>query len=271
LVASLGLLHPQILSLEAVPFKGGRSDVNPFAKVKAGSQKNTKRKTFVAHDVIEGVLAACPDNLWRLALVLARYGGLRVPSELERLTWADIDWASRRFTVRVPKKEHLDGHETRIVPLFQEIEPFLRQAFDEAPAASVHVLPKRFHNEGYVYAGVLRAVERAGVAKWPKLLVNLRASRETELMHQYPAHLVHAWLGNSPDVAYGHYLMATDEDYLQAAASPSAIPTLNPTLSTLATAHQASSPEMQTAVSPGIPEDTAVSVPPRGVEPRFSD
>jgi len=25
LVASLGLLHPQILSLEAVPFKGGRS------------------------------------------------------------------------------------------------------------------------------------------------------------------------------------------------------------------------------------------------------
>ena len=27
LVASLGLLHPQILSLEAVPFKGGRSEM----------------------------------------------------------------------------------------------------------------------------------------------------------------------------------------------------------------------------------------------------
>ncbi len=244
----------------------GVIETNPFAKVKAGSQKNTRRKTFIGHDVVERVLEEFPDNDWRLAFVLARYGGLRIPSELERLRWSDIDWAGRRFIVRVPKKEHLDGHETRIVPIFPEIEPFLRQAFEEAPSGSVSVLPDRFHHEGYVYAGVLRAVERAKVPKWPKLLVNLRASRETELMQQHPAHLVHAWLGHSREVAEDHYLMVTEADFDR--ATRKVTPKVTP--STLATAHQAWSPETTTAVSPGIPEDTAVSVPPRGVEPRFS-
>ncbi len=196
-------------------------DDNPFAKVKAGSQKNTKRKAFVGKDAIERVLAACSDNDWRLVLVLARYAGLRIPSELERLTWSDVDWHGLRFTIRVPKKEHLDGHETRVVPIFPEIEPYLRQAFDEAPEGSVYVLPRRFHSEGYVYAGVLRAVERASLTAWPKLLVNLRASRETELMVEYPEHVVHAWLGNSKEVAADHYLMVTDADFDRATASTS--------------------------------------------------
>jgi hypothetical protein len=246
-------------------------DENPFAKVKAGSQKNTKRKHFVDPGAIEKVLAACADNNWRLVIVLTRFCGLRIPSEVSRLKWGDIDWHSRRIMIRVPKKEHLDGHEMRFVPIFAEVEPYLRQAFDEAPAGSVHVLPERFHREGYVYAGILRAIERAGVTRWPKLLVNLRASRETELMKQDPAHLVHAWIGNSEKVAEDHYLMPTDEDFLRAASRPSAIATPDPTPSTLATARQASSSEMQTAVSPAFASDTAVSVPPRGVEPRFSD
>jgi hypothetical protein len=57
---------------------------------------------------------------------------------------------------------------------------------------------------------------RAGVAQRPKLFVNLRASRETELMRSEPAHIVHAWLGNSKEVAEDHYLMVTDEDFERA-------------------------------------------------------
>ena len=221
-------------------------------------------------EVVAKVLEVLPDNLWRLALVLTRYGGLRIPSEISRLTWADIDWAGRCFTLHVPKKEHIDGHETRVVPIFPEVEPYLRQAFDEAPAGSLHVLPTRFHNEGYVYAGVKRAVKLVGVEKWPKLLQNLRASRETELMLQYPAHIVHAWLGNSKEVAEDHYLMVTPEDILRAASMPSSNPTPNPTPSTLVLAHQESSPENEEAVLPAFANDTASGVPPRGVEPRFS-
>jgi integrase len=192
---------------------------NPFARVKAGSQKNTRRKAFVGRDVIERVLEACPNNDWRLVVVLARYVGLRIPSELERLTWSDVDWSGQKLTIRVPKKEHIDGHETRVVPIFPEVEPYLRLAFDDAPAGSVYVLPRRFHSEGYVYAGVLRAVERASLPAWPKLLVNMRASRETELLLEHPEHVVHAWIGHTKEVADAHYAMVTDEDYRRAATS----------------------------------------------------
>ena len=164
-------------------------------------------------------------------------------------------------------KNRTAGHESRVVPIFPEIEPYLRQAFEEAPEGSVFILPERFHHDGYVYAGILRAVERAGVPKWPKLLVNLRASRETELMRQEPTHLVHAWLGNSREVAEDHYLMATDEDFLRAAGKV----TLMAPPALLVMSRHESSPESETAVSPAFAKDTAVQIPPRGVEPRFSD
>jgi len=266
---------------------------NPFAKVKAGSQKNTKRKVFVGRDVIDKVLAACPDNDWRLALVLARYAGLRIPSELERLTWSDVDRSSQKLTIRVPKKEHIDGHETRIVPIFPEVEPYLQQAFDETPEGGLYVLPRRFHSEGYVYAGIRRAVERASVPTWPKLLVNLRASRETELMQEHPEHVVHAWLGNSKEVAADHYLMVTDEDYRRAAGGSAGATTAEPAGQPGAAEQPASAPPIYPAQNPAqsdaVPSrqepaglekepvslafagDTSSLIPPRGVEPRFSD
>ena len=253
---------------------------NPFAKIKAGSQKNIRRKHFVERDVIEKVLAACADDNWRLLILLTRYGGLRIPSELQHLTWHDIDWHGGKFTVRVPKKEHIVGHETRVVPIFPEIRPLLQRAFDNAPDGSLHVLPRRFHSEGYAYAGVLRAVERASIQPWPKLLQNLRASRETELMRQEPAHVVHAWLGNSREVAEDHYLMVTDEDYARASAAPAPSPTATDPLSkavqkavqsATVTSNQQPSQEKETAVSPANTRYTAVQIPPRGVEPRFSD
>jgi integrase len=263
-------------------------EVNPFAKVRAGSQKNTKRKAFVGRDVIEKVLEACPDNDWRLVVVLARYAGLRIPSELERLTWADVDWHGRRLTIRVPKKEHLDGHETRLVPIFPEIEPYLRQAFDETPEGGTYVLPRRFHSEGYVYAGVLRAVERASVPAWPKLLVNLRASRETELLLEHPEHVVHAWIGHSKEVADAHYAMVTDADFDRATATlppatPAAsggrtapgeqsasdspiYPAQNPAQSGADLERQEPADLEKEPVSLAFAGDTGSLVPPRGVE-----
>ncbi len=253
---------------------------NPFAKIKAGSQKNTKRKHFVDHDRVEKVLAALPDNNWRLLMVLARYGGLRIPSELQRLTWGDVDWQDGRFTVRVPKKDHVDGHETRVVPIFPEIRPYLQQAFNDAPEGSVYVLPRAFHNDGHAYAGILRAVERAGIQPWERLLQNLRASRETELMREHPAHVVHAWLGNSREVAEDHYLMVTDADYARASTAPMVEQATNDSVgkavqkavqSASVANRQSPSPENESAVYPADAKYTAVHVPPRGVEPRFSD
>ena len=47
----------------------------------------------------------------------------------------------------------------------------------------------------------------------------MRASRETELVVDYPIHVVCAWIGNSPAVAAKHYLQVRDEDFDRAAKS----------------------------------------------------
>ena len=50
------------------------------------------------------------------------------------------------------------------------------------------------------------------------LLIRL-ASRENELAHTFPLHVVTEWLGNTPQVALKHYLRVTDEDFAEATQS----------------------------------------------------
>lgn len=83
---------------------------------------------------------ACPDSRWRLIFALARYGGLRIPSELERLTWNDIMWDKKRFVVHSPKTEHIEGKESRIPPLFPELEPFLLEALEQSKPGQKHLI-----------------------------------------------------------------------------------------------------------------------------------
>ena len=238
-------------------------DQNPFAKVKAGSQKNSGREFFVHPDSIAKVLAACPNNEWRLIIALARYGGLRIPSELQRLKWADIDWAGDRFVVHVIKKEHLDGHQTRVVPIFPEIRPYLEQAFQLAPHGSVYVVPLARQPGVNLRTPFERLLAKAGVAQWPKLFTNLRASRETDLAHIYPMHLVYKWLGNTEKVALDHYLMPTDADYRRASRTP----VQNPVQSPATMAGQEPSGESGSPVLAAIGCYTSVQVPPTGIEP----
>jgi integrase len=56
------------------------------------------------------VIDACPDAEWRLLFGLARYAGLRIPSESHRLTWADVDFERARLTVHSPRRS--DGKAT---------------------------------------------------------------------------------------------------------------------------------------------------------------
>jgi integrase len=248
---------------------------NPFAKVKAGSQKNSGRKHFVSVETIAAVIEACPDAEWRLIVAMARYGGLRMPSELVGLTWDRIDWDNGWFTVDVPKKEHLDGQAQRRVPIFPELRPFLEQAFDAAPEGSMYVAPRCRDGKINLRTGLERILRKAGVAQWPKLFQNLRASRETELVRQHPAHLVYAWIGNSKEVADDHYMISTDDDIRQAAfpatADPLAEAVQKAVQSAAVSGSQKRSPEKEPAVSPAIADYTADQIPPRGVEPRFSD
>ena len=97
---------------------------NPFAEVKAAAQVNKSREFYVTREATEKIIAACPDAEWRLIVALARYGGLRTPSETYALRWGDVDWERQKICVQSPKTEHNSGGESRLMPLFPEPNRF---------------------------------------------------------------------------------------------------------------------------------------------------
>lgn len=183
---------------------------NPFAGVKGGHQENDSRKRFIRREIIDKLIAQAPDTEWKLIIALARYGGLRCPSELFALKWGDVDWDSGRFIVHSIKTEHHEGKATRVVPLFTELRPHMMAAFEEAEPGTEHVIARHRLSSMNLRQQFERIIERAGLVPWPRLFQNLRASRETELFRQYDLTTVCRWIGNSPAVAARHYAMSVD-------------------------------------------------------------
>jgi len=193
----------------------GLTESNPFAEVKSGSEQNDSRKHFVDRDTTAAVLSACPDVEWRTIVALARFGGVRTPSELLRLRWVDVNWETLRFTVTSPKTKK-QGKPYRITPLFPELREMLAEAFEQADEGAEFVINRYREPNSNLRTQFERILKRAGVTPWPRLFQNLRASRETELTNVFPLHVVTEWLGNTPSVATKHYLQVTDSHFEQA-------------------------------------------------------
>ena len=151
-----------------------------------------------------------------MIFALARFGGLRTPSETLLLRWADVDWERGRLLIRSPKTEHHEGKDSRLVPIFPELCSHLELAWDHALEGAEFVIARRRDSGINLRTQLLRIIAKAGLTAWPKLFQNLRATRETELAETFPLHVVVAWLGNSQLVAAKHYLQVTDEHFAKA-------------------------------------------------------
>ena len=189
---------------------------NPFADIKGGVLSVPERFFFVTREMARQVLDACPDAQWRLLFALSRYGGLRCPSEHLRIRWVDVNWDKARFLVHSPKTEHHQGKDSRWVPIFPELLPYLREAFEEAPPGTEYVITRYRDTNANLRTQLCRIIRKAGLKRWPKLFQNLRSTRETELAERWPLHVVCAWIGNSQPVAARHYLQVTDEHFARA-------------------------------------------------------
>ncbi len=190
---------------------------NPFADLRAVVQANPAKAFYVTRDMAEKILAACPDAQWRLIFALSRYGGFRCPSEHLALRWSDVLWDKGRMHVRSPKTEHHEGGESRLVPIFPELLPYLRDAFDLAEPGVDEVIT-RYRDPGQnLRTTFIKIIKRAGLIPWPKLFQNLRATRETELAETWPEHVVTKWIGHTTAVARKHYLQVTEDHFDRAA------------------------------------------------------
>jgi len=192
----------------------GMVATSPFDGVKAGSQANPARAAHVSLQTTADVLEACPTVDWRVVVALARYAGLRCPTEVGSLTWADVDWSRGRLTVRAAKTAHHGGdHAVRVVPVCPELRSVLAEAFDRAEDGATLVAPLAARAGANLRTTLEKIIARAGHTPWPRLFQNLRASCATDWVERYPAHVVAKWLGHSPAVAAVHYLQTRDHHF----------------------------------------------------------
>ena len=151
------------------------------------------------------------------------------------------------------------------MPLFPELRDVLKAAWD---GGSGYVIER--HRGNNLGTQCRRLIRKAGLTPWEKTFHNMRASRQTELTAQHPIHVVCEWMGNSVSVAAGHYLTVRPEDYAKALGRTALQSALQSTPISL------DSTRVDALHETGLTTDKYSTygielVPPRGVEPLFSD
>lgn len=179
---------------------------NPFAGEASATTGNPERLVMVPADSIEACIRKAPCEDWRIILAFARYAGMR-SHESRIQKWQDIDLANNVMMVRSHKTPPV-----RRCPIFPELRPHLLRAREMAPEGAEYV-QTRYTHDANILTTMEKIVIKAGLVPWPKLMQNLRATRETELLAHYPAKDVTSWLGNSPDVANRHYAMTMQASF----------------------------------------------------------
>ena len=191
---------------------------------------------------------------------LCRYAGLRCPSEVGVITWADVNWEKGRLTVLAKKTEHHGGdHAVRVVPIQGALHEILREAFEQAPEGATLVAPKAAGGGLNLRTTFTKIVARAGCKPWPRLFQNLRASCETDWVEKHPAHECAAWLGHSPAIAAAHYLQARNHHFeavvnagRKSDAESDAATAQNPTQQASARRRKESQDGVETTRLPGV-------------------
>ena len=188
---------------------------NPFdSRLIPTTAPRSKQKNFLAPDAAQAIMDNLPSAQWRLLLSLARWGGMRVPSEPKALRWEDIDVEKGRINFRSPKTEHHDGGDRRELPIFPELVAPLQDAYELAEPGEPLVLPWLTGISGTALCkSLIRAIKAAHLKPWPKLWTAIRASRTTELRQHFPGHVVDAWVGHDDAIARKHYTQILDTDF----------------------------------------------------------
>jgi len=210
--------------------KKGDISSNPFSGLAKKAEIDETRNQYIDEETILKIMEYAPDAEWRLIIALWRFAGLRAVSEVLMLKWEDILWDQKLIMVHAPKTERYEGKGMRKIPFFPHIEECLLEAAEQADVGSIYVVEKHaplylrgkkervyISRQGNIGTMFKKIMLRAGIVPWKKLIQNLRASFETDLINgkygQFGLHTIAAWLGHSVKVMLEHYGRIQKEDY----------------------------------------------------------
>ena len=174
--------------------------------IKIGDETNDERKHYIDRATATTINDHCPSMEWKLIFALARYCGLRIPTEVHVLKWSDVLWDQNRLRID-SKKTGL-----RYCPIFEPALQLLREAYDMAPEGATHIFPNRT-TESNLRTHMHRIIKSAGLVPWPKVFVNLRSSCRTDLEDNFRETVINAWIGHSTKVGQKHYSQVRPSDW----------------------------------------------------------
>ena len=184
---------------------------NPFADEELKSTVGVREKEYIALPRIQQLISIMPTVEWRAVIVFARFGGLRVQSELPLLKWSDVLWDENRFIVRLSPKTK----KTRLTPIFPEIRQILEELYPITGKSEYVLNVMRTKSKNWRMP-LEKMMKRAGMTLWPDPFNALRSSAATDIAKKYGTACEAEWLGHSPQIALKHYLRATDADFERA-------------------------------------------------------
>ncbi|HBE67464.1 MAG TPA: hypothetical protein DDW52_04875 [Planctomycetaceae bacterium] len=202
--------------------KLGIASRNPFESVDIDLDSDQAKNYDIPHDDSLAILEACPDQEWRTLYSLVRWGGLRCPSEVLNLRWADISWDRGRFKVTSPKLARYKNKKERIVPLFNEVRQELEalrevQQARKPDKSAQYVIQRYRDSETNLRTTFQKICDRAAVPRFPKPFMNCRQTRRNEMEKAgWRDAVLNAWFGHGKGTAAKYYSRATEEEYLAA-------------------------------------------------------
>lgn len=183
---------------------------NPFENVRGGDDSNSENQHYVNAESLKRILSFCPNSEWRTIVALGRLGGIRIPSELSQMKWANVDWDAGRILIHSPKTKKKKA--TRKILLFPELRQVLLDHLEHFGGESEYVIvdPRLRDSNSNLRTEFGRILMKAGVEKYPRPFNNLRSSFITDLLNSDNARLANirnvAYLaGNSPKTILRHY------------------------------------------------------------------
>jgi integrase len=174
---------------------------NAFSHLKSGSTAKDAIR-YVKPEEIDAVIKKCPNSQWALLFGLARYAGLRVPSETHQLTSLDVNYEKHVLTVRSPKTERHPGHEKRLVPISPRLMKLILARDNDLKTGESLLVNLR---GGNLRKQALKIIAAAEVELWPDLWQSLRSSAEKEWALTMPQYAVSRWIGHSITMSGKHY------------------------------------------------------------------
>ena len=194
---------------------------NPFDGLAHNFREGPGRqRDYAVVEEVNRLLEVCTPA-WRVLIALARFGGLRSPSETLLLKWADVDLPGRKMTVSSPKTEN-QGKAWRVVPITPPLARILEEAWMLADGEEFVVALPQYRLKAGNWVGcnlrsqLARLMKRAGVPSWTRPFRLFRSSCVTDWAREHPIAAVASWAGHTVPVAGKHYLTITDEDFMRA-------------------------------------------------------